>query len=66
MRPPALGWLVIGATLALALWGAVALVKTGAALARGDIRPRRPNADSLLVTDRAVVCEPPDMPHGIR
>ncbi len=66
MRAPWFGWLLIGATAALALWGALALVRLGRAMTVGEVRALRVWADSLLVTDGSALCRQADVPRGRR
>jgi len=51
VRPPLAGWLIVGALLTFAFWGGVALVRTGAAMAGGEVRALRLELDSLLLVD---------------
>ncbi len=66
MRPAPLGWFLVGATLGVALWGAVALIKTGTWLARGEVRALRAELDSVLVTDGSGLCRRADVPRTAR
>jgi hypothetical protein len=61
MRPAPLGWFLIGATLGLALWSAVALLNAGAWLVRGEVYSLRAELDSVLVTDGSGLCRRADV-----